>query len=381
MVNKNPARLGTLFIFLMFTGLCTAVFFAANFIVELPTKVESLFGPASPTLTTRARYSLSFQLWFQADTLLNPTNPYDSAEPFNISIDEPTSEVIMRLQSTGLIKDANLFRNYLIYTGLDNQIQAGDYQLSAAMTPIQISEEILDATPKFIALTILPGWRLEEIAETLPSSGLIISIEEFLIASCNPPQGFTFSGQIPDGFSIEGFLMPGSYELPRDLTAEELIIVLLNRFEELVSTEVRDGLLQQGLSLREGVIIASIVQREAVVSEEQSQIASVFLNRLTIGMSLEADPTVQYALGYNTSQLTWWTNPLSTADIGFSSPYNTYINTGIPPGPIANPSLAALMAVAFPAQTPYYFFRAACDNSGRHNFAETFDQHLVNACE
>ena len=175
--------------------------------------------------------------------------------------------------------------------------------------------------------------------------------------------------------------MPGSYELPRDLTAEELIIVLLNRFEELVSTKVRDGLLQQGLSLREGVIIASIVQREAVVSEEQSQIAAVFLNRLTIGMSLEADPTVQYALGYNTSQLTWWTNPLSTADIGFSSPYNTYLNSGIPPGPIANPSLAALMAVAFPAQTPYYFFRAACDNSGRHNFAETFDQHLVNACE
>ena len=187
MVNKNPARLGTLFIFLMFTGLCTAVFFAANFIVELPTKVESLFGPASPTLITRARYSLSFQLWFQADTLLNPTNPYDSPEPFNISIDEPTSEVIMRLQSTGLIKDANLFRNYLIYTGLDNQIQAGDYQLSAAMTPIQISEEILDSTPEFIALIILPGWRLEEIDETLPSSGLIISIEEFLIASSNAP--------------------------------------------------------------------------------------------------------------------------------------------------------------------------------------------------
>ncbi|MCH7663150.1 MAG: endolytic transglycosylase MltG [Chloroflexi bacterium] len=379
-MNKKPSRLGTLLFLIASGGLCLAVFLAANFIAELPTKVEAVFGPASPTLTTREKYSLAFQLWLQEDALLTPANPNGYPELFNIGIDEPTSAIIERLQAAGIIKDANVFRNYLIFTGLDNQIQAGDYQLSAAMAPIQIAKEILDATPDFVILTILPGWRLEEVAETLPSSGLAISIEDFIRAAHNPPLGYIFSGQIPAGFSVEGFLMPGSYELPRELSAEELVIVLLNRFEERVSTEVRDGLFKQGLSLREGVIIASIVEREAVVAEEQSLIASVFLNRLTIGMSLEADPTVQYAAGYNPSQLTWWTNPLSTADLGFNSPYNTYIYGGIPPGPIANPSLDALIAVAFPTQTSYYFFRAACDDSGRHNFAETFEQHQANEC-
>jgi UPF0755 protein len=89
---------------------------------------------------------------------------------------------------------------------------------------------------------------------------------------------------------------------------------------------------------------------------------------------------VQYALGYNSAQKTWWTNPLSRTDLQLDSPYNTYIYPGLPPGPIANPGLAALRAVAFPAQTPYYYFRAACDQSGRHNFSETYDQHLQKSC-
>ena len=108
------------------------------------------------------------------------------------------------------------------------------------------------------------------------------------------------------------------------------------------------------------------------------RIASVFLNRRAIGMKLDSDPTVQYALGFNND--TWWTNPLSLADLQVDSPYNTYLNPGLPPGPICNPGLAALKAVAFPEQTPYFYFRAACDHSGRHLFAETFEQHKSNAC-
>jgi UPF0755 protein len=110
------------------------------------------------------------------------------------------------------------------------------------------------------------------------------------------------------------------------------------------------------------------------------QIASVFLNRLEIDLNLAADPTVQYALGYNELQGTWWTNPLSLNDLKINSPYNTYKYTGLPPGPICNPGLPALLAVAYPADTSYLFFRAACDDSGLHLFAETFDEHLGNAC-
>jgi UPF0755 protein len=130
----------------------------------------------------------------------------------------------------------------------------------------------------------------------------------------------------------------------------------------------------------QAVTLASIVQREAVVADERPQIASVFLNRLHAGMKLDTDPTVQYALGFNPIQGTWWTNPLNATDLQVDSPYNTYIYTGLPPGPIANPSLSALRAVAFPAETPYYFFRARCDDSGLHDFAVTFEEHLQNGC-
>lgn len=97
-------------------------------------------------------------------------------------------------------------------------------------------------------------------------------------------------------------------------------------------------------------------------------------------MNLDSDPTVQYALGYNSSQNSWWTNPLSSADLQIDSPYNTYLYAGLPPGPISNPGLSALQAVAFPAETPYLYFRAKCDGSGTHNFAETLEEQIQNAC-
>jgi len=109
-------------------------------------------------------------------------------------------------------------------------------------------------------------------------------------------------------------------------------------------------------------------------------IASVFLNRMAINMKLDSDPTVQYAAGYQEGRGGWWTNPLSLADLQIDSPYNTYIYNGLPPGPISSPSLAAMQAVATPAQSPYYYFRAACDGSGRHNFARTFEEQVQNAC-
>jgi UPF0755 protein len=130
----------------------------------------------------------------------------------------------------------------------------------------------------------------------------------------------------------------------------------------------------------QAVTLASIVQREAVEEQEQPIIASVFLNRLNGGMKLDSDPTVQYALGYNPVQSTWWTNPLSSVEMQVDSPFNTYTTFGLPPHPIANPGASALRAVAFPAQTSYYYFRARCDDSGLHIFAETFDEHLANSC-
>src|SRR3990170_1925365 len=173
---------------------------------------------------------------------------------------------------------------------------------------------------------------------------------------------------------------PDSYIFPREISAGEMVNELVRNSALHLTLDLKNGFEKQGLNVYQAVTLASMVQREAVHEEEQPLIASVYLNRLKIGMKLDADPTVQYAIGYNILQKTWWTNPLSLLDLQINSPYNTYIYAGLPPTPIANPGLSALRAVAFPEETEFYFFRAKCDGSGFHEFAETFDEHLENAC-
>jgi UPF0755 protein len=147
-----------------------------------------------------------------------------------------------------------------------------------------------------------------------------------------------------------------------------------------LTAELRAGFEEHGLTLQQAVTLASIVQREAMVAEERPMVASGFYNRLSIGMKLDSDPTVQYAIGFNEKQSSWWTNPLTLNDLNTVSAYNTYQNPGLPPGPISNPGLSALQAVAAPAESPYFYFRARCDNSGLHNFAVTFEEQIQNAC-
>ena len=287
--------------------------------------------------------------------------------------------IIGQLWEAGLISNPGVFRSYLQYTGLDTSLKAGEYTLSPTMSAIEISKAIQSSISAEITLTILPGWRLEEIANSLPTSGFSISPDEFLQAVRIHPEGYSFSSCM-SGDSLEGFMFPGSYTFLRETTMVEILPQVLMNFEAQVNSELRTGFNTQGLDLCQAVTLASIVQREAVLDEEMPLIASVFYNRLNSGALLASDPTVQYSLGFNQNQGSWWTNPLSAQDLQVDSPYNTYVYQGLPPGPISNPGLAALRAVAFPAQTPYFYFRATCDGSGRHAFAETYTEHLANEC-
>jgi UPF0755 protein len=247
------------------------------------------------------------------------------------------------------------------------------------MSAMDIAHELQDATPEEVTFVVLPGWRLEEIATSLTTSGLPITLDDFLAATKNPPHQHDFLDGAP---SVEGFLYPDSYIFSRQMSsAEELIREMVRNFALHLTSDLTDGFQRQGLSVYQAVTLASLVEREAVHNEEKSLIASVYLNRLNIGMKLDADPTVQYAIGYNFLQQTWWTNPLSLIDLQVNSVYNTYRYEGLPPTPIASPGLSALRAVASPAETNYLFFRARCDGSGFHEFSETFDEHLQNGCQ
>jgi UPF0755 protein len=280
-----------------------------------------------------------------------------------------------------LIHDAELFRIYLVYSGLDRQLQSGQYLLSSAMTPIQIVAEFLNPIPRDAVISILPGWRIEEVAVNVASSSLEITAETFTYLAYNPtPDMLAFLPET-DVVSLEGFLYPGSYIIPREANLETIFEVILTEFSENLDQSLLDGFSRQGLSITDAVALASIIEKEAVVDEEKPLIASVLFNRLAEGIRLETDPTVQYALGFQEETGSWWKAPLATADLSVESPYNTYQVFGLPPTPIANPDSSSLRAVAFPAETPYFFFRAACDGSGRHNFAITYQEHLDNACE
>ena len=218
---------------------------------------------------------------------------------------------------------------------------------------------------------------MEEVAAAMPTSGLNITPDEFLQVARQPHSNLDF---LPGGASVEGFLFPGEYILPRAIQADQLVSLLINNSALALTPQLRQGFARQNLDVYQAVTLASIIQREAMAAEEQPIIASVFINRLAANMRLETDPTIQYALGFNPDLNTWWKVPLTAEDLSIASPYNTYLNPGLPPGPISNPSLSALQSVAYPAQTPYYYFRAKCDGSGLHNFSETFEQHLQNGC-
>jgi peptidoglycan lytic transglycosylase G len=345
--------------------------------VGVPAAANRTYGPPSGHLNPIQvwQYSASL-LW--ADGLL--TKPLDAEAPeieFQVKSGETVDSICDRLAQAGLIRDAWMLRDYLIYSGLDTSVQAGAYRLSASMSAVDLARQMQDATPQDVKFVILPGWRIEEIAASLPTSGLNITSEDFVASAASVHPSYAF---LAGASTTEGFLYPDSYVLPRSSTADDLIDAFLRNFGMHLSATLEERFGQQGLSVREAVTLASIVQREAVKIEEAPAIASVYLNRLRAQMRLEADPTVQYALGYNVAQGTWWTNPLSLDDLKTDSPYNTYANDGLPPAPIANPGLQALEAVASPAETSYYYFSARCDGSGYHEFAETFEAHLQNLC-
>jgi UPF0755 protein len=379
-MSRRQSPLLTLLGLLILTLLCAATISVVAFLVLIPQRAVTIFGPPSSSLPFSDRFYLSTVLILNEDQLTNPYNPYGTAMDFEVGLGEPVASIISRLDDYGLISSVDPFRAYLQYSGLDTSIQAGKYQLSASMTALQIANALQDATPTHVEFTILSGWRLEEIAESLPTSGLAITPEEFLYATYKPNKSLTANMELPPGASLEGYLFPDRYKLHRNLDTEQILKTFLENFHAQLTPDLINGFDNQGLDLHQAVTLASIVERESVDDAEMPLIASVFYNRLSAGIKLDTDPTVQYAVGYNQAQATWWTNPLSLDDLQVDSFYNTYLYSGLPPGPIANPSLAALNAVAYPAQTPYYYFRATCDDSGGHIFAKTFDEHVSNAC-
>jgi len=314
-----------------------------------------------------------------------------SAEPrpmqFVVQPGQPARTIAENLANAGLITDARLFEAYVRVNGLAGKLQAGAHQLSPDMTIPQIVEVLQHARAPEIVVRVGEGWRLEQIADYLSQNTPLDGAEYRRRASVGDLAGldtgkYDFLDLRPADASLEGFLYPDTYRLPAEgATVLDLLSRQLDSFEENVMPAWRSAQAsgQITFTLHQVLTLASIVEREAMVDDERPIIAGVYLNRLAAGMKLDADPTVQYALGYQPDTNRWWKTPMSLDEYGkVDSPYNTYLHTGLPPGPIANPGLRSIQAVLDPAKHDYLYFVAEPGGTGRHAFARTYEEHLKN---
>ncbi|MEE8389836.1 MAG: endolytic transglycosylase MltG, partial [Anaerolineae bacterium] len=228
-------------------------------------------------------------------------------------------------------------------------------------------------------VAVKEGLRLEQVAQVVADQ-TDITQDEFLalVTTGWRDAGFAFSflADVPPTATLEGFLLPETYRLAEDAAAMDLLTRMLETFDARVTPEMRAAAANRGLNVYELVTLAAIVEREAVLSEERPDIAGVYHNRLRDGWFLGADPTVQYALSTPDN---WWPPFMLEDTQVVDSPYNTYRNLGLPPGPICSPGLASIEASAYPSDSDYFFFLVDCTkNNGSHFFAITAEEHNSN---
>jgi UPF0755 protein len=327
------------------------------------------------------KLQLSFNLSFHKQELLAGKNLISERTIFTIQPDESAYVIANRLEDGGFVEDKIIFIDYLIYKGYDRLINAGEFYLEPGMNILSIAEKIHSSTGDLTTFNILEGWRVEEIAQAMEVYEFQFNSDSLISAVQHPQKsGFTPAGY-ENYLSLEGFLSPGQYKVDKNMTLDTFLSMTTHNFENMITPKMLKNFKKNGLNLYEAVTLASIVEKEAILPEEGPSIASVFYNRLAIGMKLESDPTVQYAVGWDSKSSSWWKNPLTISDLQTKSNYNTYQVSGLPPNSICNPGKSALHSVAFPESTNYYYFRAACDNSGKHVFSVTYEEHLQNSCQ
>lgn len=273
--------------------------------------------------------------------------------------------VSQELEAQDLIRDAQIFRYYLRYQNLDRSIGEGLYDLSAAMDADAIARTLASSgRPRIVRVVIPEGYRATDIAERFETAG--IGERESFMALINEP-GELRPDFVPEDATLEGYLFPASYEVPVRSTPQQVIGMMLRRFQQELTPEVLEALQALGMSVHEWVTFSSIIQAEAGSEAEMPIITGVFLNRLDRGMLLQADPTVAYGLGKRLNELDRFAGDFTPeAD----HPWNTYTRPGLPVGPIGSPGRAALRAVFAPERS---------DEAGRDwlYFLHTRDQRFI----
>lgn len=294
--------------------------------------------------------------------LKSPVDANGEKTAFVINPGESVSDVANRLEQKGVIRSAFAFKMSARDAGLTG-VSIGDFIVSSSMTHSEIIDALKGGSTD-VRVTLLEGWRVEQIAKELNKTLKISEADFIAVAKAD-----------------EGYLFPDTYLFHPDASIETIISTMKNNFDKKYTEELQNKIKTKGLTPDEGVILASMVEREGRSEKVRTEIAGVLLNRLEMGMKLDIDATVQYAkdsqkLKNGTLEKFW--EPILIADYsGITSPYNTYLNNGLPPGPICNPSLMSLKAVAnADLNFPYVYYYH--DPAGNSYYAKTLDEHNAN---
>lgn len=292
---------------------------------------------------------------------------------------ESVTQIASKLEKAGLIRNALVYRLFVRLSGFESKLQAGNFQLARNLPMKELTYSLTRGTTDQ-TVTTLEGWRIEEVAEYFDKKQ-VVSRDEFLEAAGSAKFNYDFlpsySNLDQPYRRLEGYLFPDTYKVAAQSSAETIINIMLRNFSARVTPKMREDLAKNKLTLAETVNLASIVEREAALDSDRAIVAGILLKRLqTPGWRLEADATLQYGLGYDKNEKTWWKKGLTEDDLKSGSSYNSRLQGGLPPTPISSPGLSSISAAIYPQASEFWYY--INDKTGKAHYAKTLEEHNAN---
>lgn len=307
--------------------------------------------------------------------------PSSNSDSVSLTIEkgESVTQIADKLERAGLIRNALIYRLFVRLSGFESRLQAGNFQLARNLPMKELTYSLTRGTTDQ-TVTTLEGWRIEEVAEYFDKNK-VVSRDEFLEAAGSAKFNYDFLpnyDKLDQPYRrLEGYLFPDTYKIAAQSSAETIINVMLRNFSSRVTLQMRSDAAKNKLSLADSVNLASIVEREAAKDSDRSIVAGILLKRLqTPGWRLEADATLQYGLGFDKDEKTWWKKGITEDDLKSGSAYNSRLQGGLPPTPISSPGISSIKAALYPQATDYWYY--INDSTGAAHYAKTLEDHNAN---
>ncbi|MFH0828984.1 MAG: endolytic transglycosylase MltG [Candidatus Kerfeldbacteria bacterium] len=312
--------------------------------------------------------------WFFTE--LRPVNSGNKdTQTFTVPQGSGVRSIAQQLAEAKLIRNEYIFEATVVLAGLGKDLRAGTFELSPSMSATAIARALVKPSATDVTIQIPEGWTSSQIGEYLQGKGIGMK-EEFVTAASTidsrtilPDDRFDFLAGRPATATLEGYLFPDTYRVFPNASTADIIKKMLTNFGTKVMSSTRNEIVSKGKTLYDVVTLASIVELEVRSETDRKMVADIFWRRLAVGMPLQSDATVNFVTGKKALQPT-------ESDISVGSPYNTYVNRGLPPGPISNPGLVSISATNNPQPNSYLYFLT--DASGSVHYAMTYEEHLAN---